>query len=108
MNEFDVLSRLNDVILSRKISGDDESSYVSTLFARGQDQILKKISEEAAEVIMASKDDNADAIIKEVADLWFHSLIVLAYHQVSAKDVAEELANREGLSGIQEKLSRPK
>ncbi len=108
MNEFDVLSRLNDVILSRKISGEDESSYVSTLFARGQDQILKKSPKRLLKLLWRRKTTMLTPSSRRWRICWFHCLIVLAYHQVSAKDVAEELANREGLSGIQEKLSRSK
>ncbi len=102
-----ILNRLAETIESRK-SADASSSYVAKLFHGGQDKILKKIAEESAETIMASKDGNADQVIYETADLWFHCLILLAYHGLTPDDVLKELARREGVSGIQEKASRTK
>ena len=100
----DLLARLAAVIESRKpeAGGDPERSYVARLFAKGPDAILKKIGEEATEVVMAAKDGARERIVAEVADLWFHSMIVLAAHGLSPADVLAELARREGLSGLDE------
>lgn len=103
------LQRLADVIESRK-GGDPEKSYVSRLFAKGDDAILKKIGEEATETVMAAKDarvsgDNS-GLIYECADLWFHSLIMLAQFDISPQMVLDELTRREGISGIEEKAAR--
>lgn len=112
MTSDDTLRRLADVIESRKPSagGDPGASYVARLLARGPDSFLKKIGEEAAEVVMAAKDmqhgASKDALIAEMADLWFHSLVALAYFGCSAQDVLDELARREGTSGIEEKALR--
>ncbi|SNX59948.1 phosphoribosyl-ATP pyrophosphatase [Nitrosomonas ureae] len=105
MNDITILRRLAQIIESRK-SAETDSSYVAKLFHGGQDKILKKIAEESAETIMASKDGNTDQIIYETADLWFHCLILLAFHELSPDDVLKELERREGVSGIQEKASR--
>jgi len=108
----DILQRLAEVIESRKLEagGDPEKSYVSRLFERGDDAILKKIGEEATETVMAAKDvrQGADAnkLVYECADLWFHSMIMLARFDLTPQQVLDELARREGLSGIEEKLSR--
>lgn len=106
------LQRLADTIESRKLAkgGDPEKSYVSRLFAKGDDAILKKIGEEATETVMAAKDarvsgDNA-GLVYECADLWFHSLIMLAQFDISPQTVLDELARREGISGIEEKAAR--
>jgi phosphoribosyl-ATP pyrophosphohydrolase len=108
----DTLQRLAQVIESRKPAhgGDPDKSYVSRLFVKGDDAILKKIGEEATETIMAAKDarssgDNA-ALLYECADLWFHSLIMLAHFNLTPQDVLDELARREGMSGIEEKANR--
>lgn len=103
----DILDRLADVIASRR-GGDPEKSYVAKLFARGDDQILKKIGEEATETVMAGKDGDPRKIVAECADLWFHSMILLARHGLRPADVLAELERREGLSGIDEKASRPR
>ncbi|UJP05960.1 MAG: phosphoribosyl-ATP diphosphatase [Nitrosomonas sp.] len=100
-----ILERLSEIIETRK-SAEGDSSYVAKLFHGGQDKILKKIAEEAAETIMASKDRDADQVIYETADLWFHCLVLLAYHGLEPGDVLKELERREGISGIQEKASR--
>lgn len=105
MSDINILRRLAQTIESRK-SAETDSSYVAKLFHGGQDKILKKIAEESAETIMASKDGNTDQIIYETADLWFHCLILLAFHELSPDDVLKELERREGVSGIQEKASR--
>ena len=101
----DVLSRLAQLLEERK-SADAQSSYVAKLYAKGMDSILKKIGEEAAETIIAAKGGIADEIIYETADLWFHSLVMLAYAGLSPDDVLKELARREGLSGLTEKAGR--
>ncbi|MDK4591300.1 phosphoribosyl-ATP diphosphatase, partial [Kingella kingae] len=88
-------------------TGPDES-YTAQLLHKGEDKILKKVIEEAGEVLMASKDGDAQHLVYEVADLWFHTMILLAHHQLSADDVLQELARRQGLSGLAEKAARPK
>jgi len=108
----ETLQRLADVIELRKLAngGDPEKSYVSHLFAKGDDAILKKIGEEATETVMAAKDarvsgDNS-GLVYECADLWFHSLIMLAQFDISPQTVLDELTRREGISGIEEKAAR--
>ena len=103
----DILNRLSDLLESRK-SADAESSYVAKLYAKGMDSILKKIGEEATETIIAAKGGNKDEIIYETADLWFHTLIMLSHAGLKPQDVLDELARREGLSGITEKENRQK
>jgi len=108
----DTLTRLATVIESRKPAngGDAEKSYVARLFSKGDDAILKKIGEEATETVMAAKDVRAGAdqskLLYECADLWFHSLIMLAQFDLSPQQVLDELARREGISGIEEKANR--
>lgn len=108
----DTLQRLAEVIESRKPSngGDPEKSYVARLFAKGDDAILKKIGEEATETVMAAKDARVDGdkskVLYECADLWFHSLVMLAQFDLTPQDVLNELARREGLSGLDEKAAR--
>lgn len=108
----DILQRLAEVIASRKpeAGGDPEKSYVSRLFSKGDDAILKKIGEEATETVMAAKDVRAGAdpakLVYECADLWFHSLIMLARFDITPQQVLDELARREGLSGIEEMANR--
>lgn len=101
----DVLDRLSELMEQRK-SSDPASSYVARLYAKGMDSILKKIGEEATETVIAAKGGNADEIVYETADLWFHTLVMLSHVGLSAQDVLNELARREGLSGIAEKASR--
>ncbi|MGL4666724.1 MAG: phosphoribosyl-ATP diphosphatase [Saezia sp.] len=100
----DVLTRLAKIIESRQPAhgADPEKSYVARLFNKGEDAILKKIGEEATETVMAGKDGNVQAIIYEVADLWFHSMVALSYYGLSHQDVLDELARREGMSGLEE------
>lgn len=105
MTDLTILRRLAATIETRKLA-DANSSYVAKLFHGGQDKILKKIAEESAETLMASKDGNADQVIYETADLWFHCLVLLAYHGLTPDDVLKELERREGISGIEEKASR--
>ena len=102
----DVLNRLAELLEQRK-SADPQSSYVAKLYAKGMDAILKKIGEEAAETIIAAKDGDAQQIIYETADLWFHCMVMLAQAGLQPQDVLDELARREGLSGLEEKAARP-
>jgi phosphoribosyl-ATP pyrophosphohydrolase len=108
----DTLKRLATVIESRKLvnGGDPEKSYVSRLFSKGDDAILKKIGEEATETVMAAKDARVSGdkskVLYECADLWFHSMIMLAHFDLTPQDVLDELARREGMSGIEEKANR--
>lgn len=108
----DTLDRLAAVIESRKLEngGDPEKSYVSRLFFKGDDAILKKIGEEATETVMAAKDARRDGdpskVLYECADLWFHSLVLLARFNLTPQQVLDELARREGLSGLDEKAAR--
>jgi phosphoribosyl-ATP pyrophosphohydrolase len=101
----DVLTRLAAIIESRK-GADPASSYVAALFAKGEDAILKKIGEEATETVMAAKDGDKIRVAAEVADLWFHCLVLLARHDLGPADVLAELARREGTSGHHEKAAR--
>ena len=102
----DVLARLAAVIESRR-GGDPDQSYVARLFHKGTDAILKKVGEEATELVMAGKDGDPRKIVAEAADLWFHSLIALAQFGVSPAQVLAELERREGLSGLEEFARRP-
>ena len=108
----DALARLAAVIESRKAAngGDPNASYVARLLAKGPDAFLKKIGEEATEVVMAAKDadhgGSTEKIVAEVADLWFHSMIALAHYGLQPQDVIAELQRREGTSGIEEKALR--
>jgi phosphoribosyl-ATP pyrophosphohydrolase len=108
----ETLKRLSQVIESRKLAngGDPDKSYVARLFSKGDDAILKKIGEEATETVMAAKDVRAGAdkskVLYECADLWFHSMIMLAHFDLTPQDVLNELARREGISGIEEKANR--
>jgi phosphoribosyl-ATP pyrophosphohydrolase len=97
----DSLSRLADVIEQRRSASPDES-YVARLFSKGQDAMLKKVGEEATEVVMAAKDGDSRKLTGEVADLWFHCMVVLAAHGLRPHDVINELRRREGLSGLEE------
>lgn len=101
----EILDRLAQTLEARKTAAID-SSYVAGLYARGTDAILKKIGEEATETVMAGKDGQSEKIIYEVADLWFHTLILLAHKGLGPADVLNELARREGLSGLTEKANR--
>jgi phosphoribosyl-ATP pyrophosphohydrolase len=105
----DILARLTATIEARKGS-DPGASYVGKLFSKGDDAILKKIGEEATETVMAAKDarvtGDADKVLYECADLWFHSLVMLAQFNLTPQQVLDELARREGLSGIEEKAMR--
>jgi phosphoribosyl-ATP pyrophosphohydrolase len=101
----DVLDRLAETLKARRLASPD-SSYVAGLYAKGTDAILKKIGEEATETVMAAKDGQPEKIIYEVADLWFHTLVLLVHKGLKPADVLNELARREGLSGLEEKANR--
>ncbi len=112
MSSNDSLARLAAVIDSRKPAngGEPERSYVARLLHKGPDAFLKKIGEEATEVVMAAKDldhgGDPSKLVGEVADLWFHSMIALAHYSLAPADVIAELERREGTSGIEEKALR--
>jgi len=105
MADKDILLKLGETIAARK-AADAGSSYVASLFAKGEDAILRKVLEEAAETLLASKEGDKLHVIREVADLWFHTLVLLAWHGAGPEDVLAELQRREGQSGIAEKASR--
>jgi phosphoribosyl-ATP pyrophosphohydrolase len=107
MAEKDALERLEATLDARR-SADPATSYVASLHAKGLDQILKKVAEEAIEVVIASKSGDRLQIIHETADLWFHCLVMLSHHGVKVGEVLQELERREGRSGIEEKNSRRK
>jgi phosphoribosyl-ATP pyrophosphohydrolase len=106
MTSHDVLERVSAVIESRLKAADASNSYVAKLAASGEDAILKKVVEEAAETLLASKGGDKLHVIRETADLWFHCMVLLAWHGLRPDDVLAELARREGTSGIEEKNSR--
>lgn len=101
----DVLERLSTIIEARK-GADPASSYVASLYAKGLDAILKKVGEEATETVMAAKDGVPERIVSEVADLWFHTLVLLAQQGLGPAAVLAELERRFGLSGLAEKARR--
>ncbi len=101
----DTLNRLAALLEQRK-SADPQTSYVAKLYAQGMDSILKKVGEEATETILAAKNDDKQHLIYETADLWFHTLVMLAQAGLKPQDILDELARREGLSGITEKAAR--
>ncbi len=109
----DILARVAAVIESRKPGngGDPATSYVAKLFSKGDDAILKKIGEEATETVMAAKDarvsGDASKLLYETADLWFHTMVLLAQFGLTPQQVIDELGRREGVSGIDEKAARP-
>jgi phosphoribosyl-ATP pyrophosphohydrolase len=105
MIDESILRRLGETLAARK-QGDASASYVASLFAKGEDAILKKIVEEAAETVLAGKGGDKLHIVRETADLWFHTLVLLAWHGLKPEDVLAELRRREGISGIDEKKSR--
>lgn len=103
----DVLDRLESTLEAR-CSADSGSSYVASLFAKGEDAILKKVGEEATEFLLASKSGDPDHLIKEAADVWFHMLVLMKHKGLGGADILAELERREGLSGLTEKASRPR
>ena len=103
----DILDRIAATIEQRK-KGDPRKSYVASLFAKGDDAMLKKIGEEATETVLAAKSGDKLQIVNETTDLWFHCMIVLARHGLGPQDVLAEMKRREGISGIDEKAARKK
>lgn len=103
-----ILARLADTLESRLPAngGDPSQSYTAKLLARGPDAFLKKIGEEATELVMAAKDTQPERIVAETADLWFHCMVALAHYGLRPEQVLAELARREGVSGLEEKASR--
>ena len=101
----DTLNQLAAVLEERK-QAEPDSSYVAKLYSKGLDAILKKIGEEATETVMAAKDGEPQKIVYETADLWFHSLVLLAHQGLGPDDVLKELERRFGLSGLAEKAAR--
>lgn len=104
---LDILQRLTETLEARK-QASPETSYVAKLFGKGEDAILKKIGEEATEMILAAKSGDMSHLVYETADLWFHCMVLLARKGLKAEDVLNELARREGISGIAEKEGREK
>lgn len=101
----DILTKLATVLEARK-SAPADSSYVAGLYAKGLDSILKKIGEEATETVIAAKGGDRQQVVHEVADLWFHTLVLLAQQGLKPNDVLKELEQRFGLSGLDEKAAR--
>ncbi len=105
MIDATILRRLGETLAARK-NADPSSSYVAGLMAKGEDAILRKVAEESAETLLASKEGDKLHVVREVADLWFHSMVLLAWHGLTPDDVLAELQRREGISGVAEKASR--
>jgi phosphoribosyl-ATP pyrophosphohydrolase len=105
MNAADIMKQLEAIIASRR-NADPRLSYVARLLHKGEDTILKKIGEEATEVVIAAKSHDKEKIIYETADLVFHTMVMLAYYNLNVDDVVNELARREGMSGLVEKAAR--
>ena len=105
MNSSEILAQLTEILEQRKGAAPD-SSYVASLYDKGLDAILIKVGEEATETVMAAKDGDAEKLVYEVADLWFHTMVLLADQGLSADDVLKELARRFGVSGHDEKAAR--
>jgi phosphoribosyl-ATP pyrophosphohydrolase len=105
MIDLEVIHRIQQTLAQRKGAAPD-SSYVASLYAQGTDAICKKVAEEAAEVIMAAKDGSQLHLVREVCDLWFHSLVLMSHFDMGVDDVMGEFRRREGISGIDEKRSR--
>lgn len=103
----EILTRLGEVLERRK-GADPESSYVARLYHKGLDAILKKVGEEATETVLAAKDGDAEHVVYETADLWFHTLVMLKALDIEPQAVLDELDRRFGLSGIEEKANRGK
>lgn len=102
----DILQAVYRVILDRKLNPADDS-YTASLMRKGIDKILKKVGEEATELVIAGKGGERDEIVYETADLFFHSLVLLGFHDIPLESVFEELRRRFGTSGIAEKKGRP-
>lgn len=103
----DILKQLALILEQRKTQSADQS-YAAALYAKGLDTILKKIGEESAETIIAAKSGNKEQIVYEIADLWFHTLVLLAQQGLGPEDVLKELQRRSGTSGLDEKAAREK
>ena len=101
-----MLSQVLETIHQRIASGDTNSSYVASLVQKGEDKILKKIAEEATEVVLAAKGNDRAALVHELTDLWFHCLVLMAEKEISLLDIDNEFLSRFGQSGIEEKASR--
>ena len=101
----DILSEIHQTLVER-LDADPGSSYVASLYGKGLDAILKKVGEEATETVMAAKDGVAEKLVYEVADLWFHTMVLLAQQGLDPNQVVDELARRMGVSGLDEKASR--
>ena len=104
----DILEAVYQIVLERKQMADGEKSYVKSLFDKGLDKILSKVGEEATETAVAGKGGDKEELVYEVADLFFHVLVLLGYYDVPPEKVYAELRRRFGISGIEEKASRPK
>jgi phosphoribosyl-ATP pyrophosphohydrolase len=105
MMDATILTRLSETIAARR-QAEPASSYVAGLFGKGHEAILKKVAEDSAETLLASKDGDKLHVVRETADLWFHCLVLLAWHGLTSDDVLAELRRREGISGLDEKASR--
>ena len=105
MSDTGILQRLGQTLAARR-GADPKSSYVAGLMAQGEDAILRKVAEESAETLLASKEGDKLHLVREVADLWFHSMVLLAWHGLKPDDVLAELVRREGTPGITEQNSR--
>ena len=101
----DILASIHQTLVAR-LDADAETSYVASLYSKGLDAILKKIGEEATEVVMAGKDQSAEKLIYEIADLWFHSMVLMAQQGLEPQQVLDELESRMGTSGLVEKQAR--
>ena len=102
----DVIQQLFEIICSRK-TADASSSYVASLFAKGTDAILKKVGEEATETVIAAKNTDSAELVYELADLWFHTLVLMADQGCNPQQILAELQRRMGTSGLAEKAARP-
>jgi phosphoribosyl-ATP pyrophosphohydrolase len=105
MTTPDIFCRLQKVLVARK-AVDNGSSYVAGLYAKGVDGIGRKVVEEAVEVLLAAKTQDSKQLVHELADLWFHTLVLLSYLGVDYQEVLEELERRQGVSGLEEKAAR--
>ena len=103
-----MLNRVFQIIHHRIASGEPNSSYVASLVQKGEDKILKKIGEEATEVVLSAKGQDRVALVNELTDLWFHCLVLMAEKEISLEDINDELKSRFGQSGIEEKATRNK
>ena len=105
MQKQELLAELENILAARQ-DADPDQSYVASLYKKGLDQILKKVGEESSEVIIAAKGSDSTALVKEVADLWFHCMVLLVDRGLSIQDVLHELEQRFGVSGLEEKARR--